>query len=152
MDYKAELAACLSSCSLHQLRYWRDTGIIQPHRVEIGENGRRNDLYDFRNLVELRTIVGMLQNGISLQKIRKTLTYLREHTNRSRPLYDCKLVTDGSTVFEICDNAESIVDTLRDGQFVFCIALDGIFEEVSARIVELDEERCDFLNNLTASS
>ncbi|OFW60168.1 MAG: hypothetical protein A2W01_11885 [Candidatus Solincola sediminis] len=151
LDYNVELAACLSGCSPRQLRYWRDTGIIQPHKVEISENGRRNDLYDFRNLVELRTLVSMLQNGISLQKIRKTLAYLREYTQLSSPLSNCKLVSDGSTIFEICPNTETIVDTLRDGQSVFCIALDGIFEELSARILELNEERCNFLNSLTAS-
>jgi DNA-binding transcriptional MerR regulator len=151
LHYNGELAACLSGCSPRQLRYWRDTGIIQPCRVEICENGRRQDLYDFRNLVELKTIVGMLYDGISLQKIRKTLSYLRDHTSRSSPLSDCKLVTDGSTIFEICENGEAVLDTLRDGQSVFCIALDGIVEELSARIVELDGERCAFLSSLTAS-
>jgi DNA-binding transcriptional MerR regulator len=149
--YNGELAACLSGCSARQLRYWRDTGMIQPFRVELSENGRRQDLYDFRNLVELKTIVRMLQNGISLQKIRKTLSYVRGHTNRMSTLSDCKLVTDGSTIFEICEKGETILDTLRDGQSVFCIALDGIAEELSERIIELNDERSDFLNNLMAS-
>lgn len=150
MFYSTELAACLCDCSARQLRYWRDTGIIQPCKVETGESGRRNDLYDFRNLVELRTIAGILQRGISLQKVRKILAYLREHTDRSSPLSASKLVTDGSTVFEICENQETILDTLREGQSAFCIALDGIIEELSARLIELHRDRYDFLNNLTA--
>jgi DNA-binding transcriptional MerR regulator len=148
--YNAELAACISGCSPRQIRYWRDTGIIQPAKVEIGESGKRNDLYDFRNLVELKTLVGMLRGGISLQKIRKTLAYLRRNTDRPNPLYGCKLITDGSTIFEICEKDQTILDTLRDGQSVFCIALDGIVEELSSRIIELDGERARFLSILTA--
>ena len=150
MTYNTEQAACLSGCSPRQLRYWKDTGMIQPARVEVSETGRRRDRYDFRNLVELRTIIGMLQKGISLQKIRKTLVYLRENTDYSRPLAECKLVTDGSTVFEICESPASILDTLRKGQVVLCIALDGIVEELSARLIEFNQDRKVFLGNLMA--
>jgi DNA-binding transcriptional MerR regulator len=148
MAFNAEQAACLSGCSQRQLRYWRDTGLIQPARLEIDDGGTVKERYDFGNLVELRTIIGMLQKGVSLQKIRKTLAYLREHTDYSRPLAECKLVTDGSTVFEICDDPTSILDTLRRGQVALCIALDGISEELTARLVEMNQDREVFLDNL----
>jgi DNA-binding transcriptional MerR regulator len=148
MTFNAEQAACLCGCSQRQLRYWRDTGLIQPARQEPGEHGMLKERYDFGNLVELRTIAGMLHRGISLQKIRKTLAYLREHTDYSRPLAQCKLVTDGSTIFEICESDASILDTLRRGQVALCIALDGICEELSARLLELDRDRQVFVENL----
>jgi DNA-binding transcriptional MerR regulator len=150
MNFNAEQAACLSGCSQRQLRYWKDTGIIQPVMIAIDNGGTRIDRYDFRNLVELRTIVGMLQRGITLQKIRKTLAYLRENTDYSRPLAECKLVTDGYTIFEICDNPESILDTLRRGQVALCIALDGIVEDLSERLVEMERDRVTFLDILMA--
>lgn len=148
MNFNAEQAACLSGCSPRQLHYWKDTGLVQPASVERDEGGDMTDRYDFRNLVELRTIAGMLQRGISLQKVRKTLSYLREHTDYSRPLAECKLVTDGSTIFEICDDPASILDTLRRGQVALCIALDGIVEDLSARLFELHRDREDFLGRL----
>ncbi len=150
MIFNAEQAACLSGCSQRQLRYWKDTGIIQPAEVALADNGQMRDFYDFKNLVELRTIVGMLQGGVSLQKVRKTLAYLRDHTDYSRPLAECKLVTDGSTIFEICESQASILDTLRRGQVALCIALDGIVEELTARLVEMERDREVFLNRLMA--
>ncbi len=150
MIFNAEQAACLSGCSQRQLRYWKDTGIIQPSDLELAEDGQARERYDFKNLVELRTIVGMLQGGISLQKIRKTLSYLRENTDYSRPLAECKLVTDGSTIFEICESQASILDTLRRGQVALCIALDGIVEELTARLIEMKRDREIFLERLMA--
>jgi len=150
VNFNAEQAACLSGCSVRQLRYWKDTGIIQPAQMEMDKGGTAKERYDFRNLVELRTIVGMLERGISLQKVRKTLAYLRENTDYSRPLAECKLVTDGSTIFEICDSPDSILDTLRRGQVALCIALDGIVEELSALLVEIGHDREVFLNRLMA--
>lgn len=148
MIFSAEQAACLSGCTLRQLRYWRDTGLVEP-AVRGGEDSDREG-YDFRNLVELRTITGMLRQGISLQKIRKTLAFLRSHADRSRPLSECKLVTDGSTIFEICDRPQQILDTLRKGQVAFCIALDGIVHDLESRLVELERDRSEFMRRLMA--
>jgi DNA-binding transcriptional MerR regulator len=150
MNFNAEQAACLSGCSQRQLHYWKNTGLIQPAQFERDEDGAITDRYDFGNLVELRTIIGMLQKGVSLQKIRKTLAYLREHTDYSRPLAQCKLVTDGSTIFEICESEASILDTLKRGQVALCIALDGISEDLTARLVEIDRDRESFVENLMA--
>jgi len=150
MIFSAEQAACIAGCTLRQLRYWRDTGLIQPAVVENREGRTWQEGYDFRNLVELRTIMGMLQRGISLQKVRKTLSYLRENTDYSQPLAECKLVTDGSTIFEVCKDSSQVLDTLRRGQVAFCIALDGIVEEISTRVVELDRDRSDFVHKLLA--
>ncbi|MDD3717154.1 MAG: MerR family transcriptional regulator [Actinomycetota bacterium] len=150
MTFNAEQAVCISGCSLRQLRYWRDTRLVQPACFERDEDGKLDERYDFANLVELRTIMGMLQKGVSLQKIRKTLIYLREHTDYSRPLAQCKLVTDGSTIFEICESEASILDTLRRGQVALCIALDGICDDLSARLVEISQDREIFVERLMA--
>lgn len=149
MIFNDEQAACICGCTLRQLRYWSRTGIVQPCHPGDGDDCARVG-YDFRNLVELRTITGMLKKGISLQKIRKTLAYLRESTDYSRPLAECKLVTDGSTIFEICDTPDRLLDTLRRGQVAFCIALDDISEEVSSRIVEMTRDRSEFMERLRA--
>jgi len=148
MIFSAEQAACISGCSLRQLRYWRDTGLIEPAFPPEKHGGREG--YDFRNLVELRTVVGMLNRGISLQKIRRTLEFLRRREEGSRPLAECKLITDGSTIFEICDRPQQVLDTLRKGQIAFCIALDGIVEELEDRLVEFKRDRAEFMRRLLA--
>lgn len=148
MIFSAEQAACISGCTLRQLRYWRDTGLIEP-AMPPGKEGTREG-YDFRNLVELRTIMGMLKRGISLQKIRRTLDFLRQRAECSRPLSECKLITDGSTIFEICERPQQILDTLRKGQIAFCIALDGIVEELEHRLLEIKKDRAEFMRRLLA--
>ncbi|MDI6874178.1 MerR family transcriptional regulator [Candidatus Solincola sp.] len=148
MIFSAEQAACISGCTMRQLRYWRDTGLIEP-AVPPGRHGGREG-YDFRNLVELRTVVGMLKRGISLQKIRKTLDFLRQKADCSRPLSECKLITDGSTIFEICERPQQLLDTLRKGQIAFYIALDGIMEELENRLVEFKRDREEFMRRLLA--
>lgn len=148
MIFSAEQAAAISGCTARQLRYWRDTGLVEPAHPA-GRDGK-GEGYDFRNLVELRAIVSMLRRGISLQKIRKTLAYLRENTDHSHPLAECKLVTDGSTIFEICRQPDQVLDTLRRGQVAFYIALDGIAEEVESRLVEYDRDRSEFMRKLLA--
>ena len=64
MTFNAEQAVCISGCSLRQLRYWRDTRLVQPACFERDEDGKLDERYDFANLVELRTIMGMLQKGV----------------------------------------------------------------------------------------
>ncbi len=148
MIFSAEQAASIAGCTPRQLRYWRDTGLIQPAVPSAGQREREG--YDFRNLVELRTITGMLKQGISLQKIRKTLEFLRRRAEGSRPLAECKLITDGSTIFEICEGPQQLLDTLRRGQIAFCIALDGIVEELENRLLEFKKDRAEFMRRLLA--
>lgn len=147
MFFRADQAASIAGCSPRQLRYWKETGLIRP-AMPSREDQRGGDLYDFRNLVELRTVVGMLHRGISLQKIRKTLEYLRRSTDFSRPLSECKLITDGVTIFRICSDQSAILDTLRQGQIALCIALDGIAEELKRRLDEWKRDREAFIRSI----
>ena len=58
MNFNAEQAACISGCSQRQLRYWKNTGLIQPARVDSEEDASVKERYDFGNLIELTEIRG----------------------------------------------------------------------------------------------
>ncbi len=145
MGFTIDQAISLCGCTKKQLRYWRETGLVKPSRG-LAENTR--PLYSFQDLVELKTIKRMLEEGISLQKIRKTLHYVLTASNIERPLSECKLITDGSTIFQICGDDGELIDTLKRGQFSFCIALDSISRELDARVRELASDREIFIRSL----
>lgn len=149
MLFTAEQAASLSGCTLRQLRYWVRTELISPAHTE-RKGGRAREYFDFRNLVELRTICAMLRGGVTLQKIRKTIEYLREAAGTEHPLSQCKLVTDGNTIFEVTEDPGKLLDTLRKGQFAFCIALDLIEDELRERVRGFLRDREVFIRKLLA--
>ncbi|MHB8779859.1 MAG: MerR family transcriptional regulator [Candidatus Geothermincolia bacterium] len=145
MSFTPDQAAALCGCTRSQLRYWHKTGLVEPSRVAAPDRGHR---YSFENLVELRTISQMLCYGISLQKIRKTVSYISQATSDERPLASCKLVTDGSTVFEVCASDGELIDTLKHGQIAFCVALDAISREMQCKVAELEADRSLFIESL----
>lgn len=145
MEFDLDRAVCLTGCTASQLRYWVKTGLIEPS-PSMGGGGRLT--FSFRDLVGLRAVKSMLDAGISLQKVRRTLEYLRENLEVERPLSECRLVTDGSTIFRICEDSGQLIDTLRRGQLVFSIALGEIAEEIYCRMREIERDREDFLSRL----
>lgn len=149
MLFTPEQAASLAGCSLRQLRYWSKTGLITPAHLE-KKGGRDRECFDFRNLVELRTIVAMLRGGVTLQKIRKTIEYLKREAGASHPLSQCKLVTDGNTIFEVTEDPGKLLDTLKKGQFAFCVALDLIEEEIRERLDDFLRDREVFIKRFLA--
>ncbi len=149
MRYNLDQAACLTGCSRRQLRYWVETGLIEAGGGP-APGGSGPASFSFRNLVELRTVRGMLENGISLRKVRRTLDYLTGCLGVDRPLAECRLVTDGSSVFKLCSCSGELIDTLREGQFVFAIALGDLAAELEGRCFELEREREAFILSLLA--
>lgn len=72
--------------------------------------------------------------GISLQKIRKALAFLRKHfPDLKQPLAELRFLTDGETVY-VGRDREKIFDTLNQGQFVFSLALGKIIEELKGEL------------------
>ncbi len=145
MEFDLDRAVCLTGCTASQLRYWMRTGLIDPSSSPEG-GGRLS--FTFSDLVGLRAVRRMLDAGISLQKVRKTLEYLRENLEVERPLSECLLVTDGSTIFRICEDGSQVIDTLRRGQLVFSLALGEIVEEIRCRLWEIERDREAFLSRL----
>jgi len=144
MEFDLDRAVCLTGCSPAQLRYWVRTGLIKP--AEATDGGPLS--FTFRSLVEARSVKRMLDAGISLQKVRRTLEYLRANLQAERPLSECRLVTDGSTIFRICEDSGQLIDTLRQGQLVFALALGEIVEELDCRMRELERDREAFISRL----
>lgn len=105
-------------------------------------------LYSFRDLVALRVVRSLLDNGMSLQRVRRAWDYLRREGDMEGHLADVKLVTDGLSIFTVSSDDGELMDALRQGQLAFFVAIDEITREVEEDVshFELDRER--FLNML----
>jgi DNA-binding transcriptional MerR regulator len=116
----------LVGISKMQLEHWDRSGIVKPSvKAGAGKGTRRE--YSFQDLVALKVSKRLREEGISLQKIRKALAWLRKNFPDVRqPLAELRFVTDGVNLFVLDRDPEKILDVLRGGQFVFSLALGEI--------------------------
>jgi DNA-binding transcriptional MerR regulator len=104
-------------------------------------------MYSFRDIVALRVIKTLLDNGMSIQRVRRAWKYLSKNANLTQHLSEIRLVSDGSTIYSVED--EEVFDALKNGQLTFFETIDSITQDVKEDVskFELDKER--FLNLLT---
>ena len=108
-----------------QLDYWARTELVTPSIRDASGSGTQR-LYSFQDLVTLRVIKNLLDTGVSLQRVRASVEYLRD---MDRPLAGVTLMSDGRGVYE-AHSPEAVVDLVRSGQGVFAIAIDRVWEDV----------------------
>jgi tetratricopeptide (TPR) repeat protein len=72
-DYSLRDVARILKVSPRRLRYWQKTQL-----VDASAPGELREGYAFRDLVCLRTVVSLLEQGVPLQRIRRSLEALRD--------------------------------------------------------------------------
>jgi DNA-binding transcriptional MerR regulator len=100
-----------------------------------GSGSRRR--YSYRDLLELKLVKTLLDDGIKLESIREAFGYLREQLGED--LSTAKLVIAGNSAVLVRENDE-LVDVVNryQGQGVLnLLALDGVQNQVDTAIVEL---------------
>lgn len=141
MAYSSKTACKLLNISRRQIGYWDETHLIKPSVQEAGGRGTIR-LYSFADLVQLAVVKSLIDQGISLQKIRKSINYLRKHFPQiDRPLAQLKFLTDGKTIFVLTSNNKEILDTLAGGQLVLSIALGRIIEDLKGEVESMSRDR-----------
>jgi DNA-binding transcriptional MerR regulator len=105
-------------------------------------------LYSFRDLVALRVVRSLLDNGMSLQRVRRAWEYLRREGEMDDHLADVKLVTDGQSIFRVSSDEGELMDALREGQLAFFVAIDEITREVQEDVSRFELDRDQFLEML----
>ena len=146
--FTAEQACGLSGCTHHQLRYWDRVGLVIPSLQGSGGRPGVRRLYSFRDLVALRVVRSLLDNGMSLQRVRRAWDYLRREGGMDEHLAQVKLVTDGQTIFHVSSDDGELLDALREGQLAFFVAIDEIAREVEEDITYFELDRDRFLTML----
>ena len=93
-----------------QLDYWERLRLVSPRK----EQGTR--YYDFRDLIGLRTVKQLVENGVPANRLRRALAALREKlAHAEAPLSELRVLSDGGAV--IVERGGTRLEPLS-GQFV----------------------------------
>jgi predicted RNase H-like HicB family nuclease len=141
LAFNSKTACKLTRITKRQIGYWDETHLIKPSIQEAGGRGSVR-LYSFADLVQLAVVKSLIDQGISLQKIRKSITYLKKNFPQiEKPLAQLKFLTDGRTIFVLTSNKKEILDTLAGGQLVLSIALGQIIEKLKGDVASMGRDR-----------
>ncbi|HEY7468025.1 MAG TPA: MerR family transcriptional regulator [Acidimicrobiia bacterium] len=147
-SFTAEQACRLTNCTHHQLRYWDRVGLVKPSIQATGGRPGVRRLYSFRDLVALKVVRSLLDNGMSLQRVRRAWDYLRREGEMEDHLAEVKLVTDGQSIFLVSSDDGELLDALRQGQMAFFVAINEIVREVEEDVTRFELDRSRFLEML----
>jgi DNA-binding transcriptional MerR regulator len=103
--------------SRRQLQYWAQTGLVVPSASTPGGHRR----YTFQDLVALKAAKRLIDAGVSVQRIRRSMAALQEilPTVR-RPLAELVLVATGDVVLAFSDGAA--FDAVSGQEWIFEVA------------------------------
>ncbi len=126
---------------MRAIDYWDRTNFIKPSISEASGYGSVR-LYSFTDLIQFRVAKFLRDQGISLQKIRKSLNYLRKHLlTMENPLAQLRFLTDGETIFVLTNNDKEIIDTLKKGQYVMAIAIEQLIKDLRGKTSKIATEK-----------
>ncbi|MPZ53006.1 MAG: MerR family transcriptional regulator [Acidimicrobiia bacterium] len=143
--FTAQQASRLTNCTHHQLRYWDRVDLVKPSVQETGGRPGVRRLYSFRDLVALRVVRSLIDNGLSLQRIRRAWDYLRREGHMDDQLSAVKLITDGVSVFSLNGVDDEVLDALRNGQLVFYDVIHEITRSVEEDVSGFELDKSQFL-------
>lgn len=104
-----------------RLHYYEKTGLIRAS-VRPAQGCGKHKLYSFSDLVMLRWFLQLRKQGLSMQKVRRGISYLRKNMPRyiERPLEnELFFVTDGQDMFAFMNGEEAISLVKNPGQKFF---------------------------------
>lgn len=137
MTFGKKAVISVTGVTERQVDYWARTGVVKPSIKAAAGKGTRRE-YSFKDLVALRVAKRLKDEGISLQKIRQALNWLRRHfPNLKQPLAELRFITDGVNLFVLTDNPQEVALNVLKGQFVFTLALGQLIEGLQGDVRDL---------------
>jgi DNA-binding transcriptional MerR regulator len=127
----------LVGISYRQLDYWARTGLVRPSVRDADGSGSQR-LYSFHDLLQLRIIKKLLDAGVSLQRVRKAVDFLKDHLKKSPQ--GLTLMSDGSRIYAF-ESPDEVFDLLQRGQGVFGIAVDKVWSDLEGSVKKATRAR-----------
>lgn len=131
--YTAKQAAQLSGLTSDMVNYLCRYEIIKPTGSNIRGRGRARR-FTFTDVLLLRVVSKLLDNGVSVLRLRKSLSALQKRGKKARDMLSKKYVaTDG---FNIYFKDNGILEIFESGQtaFAFVLELGTLRKELEKKI------------------
>ena len=145
--FTSKQAIFLSGCTSHQLRYWDKVGLVTPSIQSSNGKPGVPKLYSFRDIVSLRVIKTLLDNGMSIQRVRRAWSYLKRNGELGAHLSNVKLITDGSSIYSV--EEDKVFDALKMGQLAFFETIDQVARDVEEDVSKFELDKQKFLKLLS---
>jgi DNA-binding transcriptional MerR regulator len=135
MGYGGPQATKIVDITYRQLDYWTRTGLVSPS-IRSAEGSGTQRIYSFNDLLQLKVIKELIDAGASLQKVRQSIEYVREHIEGDWS--KVTIATDGDRVYACTSDAE-VLDLLRSGQGVLgsLVSVEKVKEQLDGTLAEL---------------
>ncbi|HET6770923.1 MAG TPA: MerR family transcriptional regulator [Actinomycetota bacterium] len=135
--YRVPEVQRLVGISYRQLDYWARTGLVRPSVRDADGSGSQR-LYSFHDLLQLRIIKKLLDAGVSLQRVRKAVDFLKDHLKKSPQ--GLTLMSDGTRIYAF-ESPDEVFDLLQRGQGVFGIAVDKVWSDLEGSVKKATRAR-----------
>jgi predicted RNase H-like HicB family nuclease len=140
-SYNSKTVSRIIGIQRRVIDYWDRTNFIKPSISEATGYGSVR-LYSFTDLIQFKVAKFLRDQGLSLQKLRKSLNYLRKHLPEiEKPLARLRFLTDGETIFVLTNKDKVIIDTLNRGQYVLTIAIEPLVKELAGKTSQMATEK-----------
>ncbi|NOX91220.1 MAG: MerR family transcriptional regulator [Gammaproteobacteria bacterium] len=115
--YTCQQVMRITCLSRRQLGYWRKTGLITPKQRTAGGHAR----YSFADLLALKTARKLIDAGVSVQRIRKSITSLTHFLPTcTTPLTELSLVATGDMILVL--HRETAFEALTGQEWIYPVA------------------------------
>lgn len=143
--FNTRQSAELVEVSYRKLIYWDQQGLVKPSVKPASGRGSRR-LYGYADLLALKTVHSLREQGASLQRIRRCVLYLRKHLpDISKPLHFCTLVSDGESIYLIEDEGTLLDTVRRQGQraMLQLIKIETLDRQLREKVLRLAAPRVE---------
>lgn len=115
--YSCQQVMSITGLSRRQLSYWRNTGLIVPQLRTAGGHAR----YSFADLLTLKTAKKLIDAGVSVQRIRKSIVSLTSFLPSCKaPLTELSLVATGDMILVL--HRETAFEALSGQEWIYPVA------------------------------
>jgi len=150
-SFNSKTVSRILGIPIRVIDYWDRTNFIKPSVNEASGYGSMR-LYSFTDLIQFKVAKFLRDQGLSLQKIRKSLNFLRKHLPEiEKPLAQLRFLTDGETIFVLTNKNREIIDTLKKGQYILSIAIGELINELKGETSKMTMDREYMVNVLKRS-
>jgi DNA-binding transcriptional MerR regulator len=146
-SFTSKQACYLSGCTPHQLRYWDKVNLVSPSIQSSKGKPGVPKYYSFRDIVSLRVVKTLLDNGMSIQRVRRAWRYLTKNGDLSKQLSEVKLISENNSIYFEEDN--QVLDALKSGQLTFFTTIDTVTKMVKEDVSKFELDKEKFINLLT---